>query len=73
MRDAPRVLAIAAVRVYRRLVAPLFPPSCRFSPSCSSYAITSLERHGLFKGGWLALRRIGRCHPWNPGGYDPVP
>ena len=73
MRQAPRVFAIAVVRVYQLLVSPLFPPSCRFSPSCSSYAITSLERHGLLKGGWLALRRTARCHPWNPGGYDPVP
>jgi hypothetical protein len=47
--------------------------SCRFHPSCSEYAVEALERHGAFKGLWLAVRRVGRCHPWHPGGYDPVP
>lgn len=71
-RIATRV-AIAAVRAYQRLVSPLFPPTCRFTPTCSAYAVTALERYGLLKGGWLALKRIGRCHPWNEGGHDPVP
>ncbi len=65
--------AILLIRGYQIMVSPLLPRSCRFAPTCSAYAITSLERHGLFRGGWLALRRVARCHPWNPGGYDPVP
>lgn len=61
------------IRLYQRLISPLFPPTCRFSPTCSSYAIAAIEKHGIFHGGWLSLKRIGRCHPWNPGGFDPVP
>ncbi|MCX7897537.1 MAG: membrane protein insertion efficiency factor YidD [Rhodocyclaceae bacterium] len=64
---------IGLVRLYQWLVSPLLPPSCRFSPSCSEYAAEALSRHGLFKGLWLSLRRLLRCHPWHPGGYDPVP
>lgn len=64
---------IGIIRAYQVLVSPLIPPSCRFVPTCSTYAIQSVERHGLLKGGWLALTRLGRCHPWNPGGSDPVP
>jgi putative membrane protein insertion efficiency factor len=67
---APLVLA---VRLYQRFISPLTPPSCRFYPSCSSYAVTALMRFGPLRGGWLAARRIGRCHPWNPGGVDDVP
>ena len=76
MRAARRVarrVATAPIRGYRRLVSPLLPPSCRFTPSCSVYAITAIERYGVLRGGWLAARRVGRCHPWNPGGHDPVP
>ncbi|MBW6467722.1 MAG: membrane protein insertion efficiency factor YidD [Coriobacteriia bacterium] len=69
----PRRIVIALVRLYQTVVSPLFPPSCRFTPSCSSYAITSLQRYGVIKGGWLSLRRLSRCHPWHPGGHDPVP
>ncbi len=61
------------VGVYRRALSPLLPPSCRFYPTCSHYAAESLVRHGLLRGAWLALRRVGRCHPWHPGGIDPVP
>jgi hypothetical protein len=61
------------VRGYQLLVSPFLPPSCRFHPTCSHYAIEALQRHGPGKGLWLALRRIGRCHPWHPGGHDPVP
>ena len=64
---------ILLVRVYQRLVSPLLPPSCRFHPSCSAYAAGALERHGALRGGWLVVRRLLRCHPWHPGGYDPVP
>jgi putative membrane protein insertion efficiency factor len=69
----PALGAIALIRGYQRFISPAFPPSCRFVPTCSSYAITSIERYGLGKGGWLAVRRLSRCHPWNPGGHDPVP
>ena len=69
----PRRSAMFLVRGYKALISPMLPPSCRFTPTCSSYALTSLERYGVIRGGWLAVKRIGRCHPWNPGGYDPVP
>jgi len=62
-----------AIRGYRYFVSPLLGPACRFHPSCSQYAEQALERHGLFQGGWLAARRICRCGPWHPGGFDPVP
>jgi putative membrane protein insertion efficiency factor len=64
---------VGLVRVYQRLVSPLLPPSCRFYPSCSAYAVGALERHGALKGSWLAARRLARCHPFHPGGLDPVP
>ena len=66
-------LLLALVRGYQRFVSPLLGPRCRFAPSCSAYAATALQVHGLRRGGWLALRRIGRCHPFHPGGHDPVP
>ena len=69
----PARLALLLIRGYRLFISPAFPPSCRFTPTCSAYALTSVERYGVIKGGWMAVRRIGRCHPWNPGGYDPVP
>ena len=61
------------VRGYQLLVSPLLPPSCRYLPSCSDYAIDALARHGALRGGALALQRLGRCHPWGGSGYDPVP
>jgi putative membrane protein insertion efficiency factor len=69
----PRRIAVGAVRGYQVLVSPLLGPSCRFRPTCSAYAITSIERFGVVKGGWLSLKRVSRCHPWSPGGFDPVP
>jgi hypothetical protein len=63
----------AILRGYRYGVSPLFAPSCRFHPSCSAYAEEALARHGLWRGGWLATRRLCRCGPWHPGGFDPVP
>ncbi len=68
-----RQALILPIRGYQRLISPLLPPRCRFVPSCSSYAIEALERHGAARGSWLAVRRICRCHPLNAGGYDPVP
>lgn len=68
-----RRLLIAIVRGYQLLISPWLPPSCRFEPTCSHYAIEALSRYGAFRGGWLALRRLGRCHPFCAGGYDPVP
>lgn len=68
-----RQLLVLAVRAYQLYLGPLLPSACRYYPSCSTYAIEALERHGALKGGWLAVRRIGRCHPFRPGGYDPVP
>lgn len=76
MKRFGQVLAIPliiVVRAYQVLISPLFPPSCRFRPTCSAYAITSLRRYGIIKGLYLTVRRLLRCHPWNPGGYDPVP
>lgn len=64
---------ILLIRAYQYGVSPFLGRSCRFEPSCSQYAVESLQRHGALKGLWLAARRIGRCHPWHPGGYDPVP
>ncbi|HRP06849.1 MAG TPA: membrane protein insertion efficiency factor YidD [Gemmatimonadales bacterium] len=66
------VLALP-IRFYRRWISPALPPACRFSPTCSAYALEALERHGALKGSWLAIRRLARCHPWHPGGHDPVP
>jgi uncharacterized protein len=64
---------VAAIRLYRLLISPLLPPSCRFYPSCSQYALDAIRTHGAARGTWLALARLGRCHPWHPGGVDFVP
>ena len=61
------------VRAYQLFVSPLTPATCRFYPSCSAYAVTALSRHGAFRGTWLTIRRLGRCHPWTAGGVDHVP
>ncbi|GHC73843.1 hypothetical protein GCM10007079_08170 [Nocardiopsis terrae] len=66
-------LLILPIRGYQRFISPLFPPVCRFYPSCSAYAVEALRVHGALRGLWLAVRRIARCHPFNPGGLDPVP
>lgn len=68
-----RWLLIFLVRGYQVVISPLLPPTCRFYPSCSAYAVEALERYGAWRGGKLTLRRLGRCHPFHPGGYDPVP
>jgi putative membrane protein insertion efficiency factor len=61
------------ISAYQSLISPLSPPSCRFDPTCSEYARQALGKHGPLKGGWLALKRLLKCHPWHPGGPDPVP
>jgi uncharacterized protein len=64
---------IFLIRFYQFAISPILGKSCRHIPSCSNYAIEAIELHGIFKGGWLALKRISRCHPWGTSGYDPVP
>lgn len=68
-----RILVLASLRFYKRFVSPLLPPMCRFEPTCSIYMMQAIEKHGTLRGVWLGLRRLGRCHPFNPGGWDPVP
>ncbi|PHX96198.1 MAG: membrane protein insertion efficiency factor YidD [Gemmatimonadetes bacterium] len=68
-----RRLLVLSVRAYQVVLGPLLPSSCRYFPTCSSYAIEALERHGALRGSWLTVRRIARCHPFRPGGFDPVP
>jgi len=68
-----RTVLTLLIRGYRFFLSPWVGQHCRFHPSCSSYALTAIERFGALRGLWLALRRIGRCHPWHPGGLDPVP
>jgi putative membrane protein insertion efficiency factor len=64
---------LALIRFYQRVISPLFPPSCRFVPSCSQYTYEAVQRYGVWHGLALGLRRVLRCHPFHPGGYDPVP
>jgi len=68
-----RRLVITLIRGYQYLISPLFTPTCRFTPSCSNYAREVVAKHGVMKGGWLSIKRLLRCNPWNPGGYDPAP
>lgn len=76
MTTLNRVLAwplVILVRIYQKLISPILPPTCRFTPSCSAYAVTALQRFGPIKGLWLTIKRLGRCNPWNAGGVDHVP
>jgi putative membrane protein insertion efficiency factor len=66
-------VALLLIRLYQKTISRVLPPSCRFTPSCSHYGYEAIEKYGLIKGGWMAVKRVSRCHPLNPGGYDPVP
>ena len=68
-----RRILIVMIRAYQYGISPLLGPHCRFQPSCSHYAVEAIERHGFLHGGYLAMRRVSRCHPWHEGGFDPVP
>lgn len=66
-------IMLVMIKFYRYAISPLFPPTCRFYPTCSSYSYQAIQEYGALKGGWLSIKRIVKCHPFNPGGYDPVP
>ncbi|MCH5233962.1 MAG: membrane protein insertion efficiency factor YidD [Muribaculaceae bacterium] len=68
-----RHLLIYLVKFYQYAISPHFPAACRYTPTCSAYAVEALKKHGAIKGSWLAMKRIARCHPWGGSGYDPVP
>jgi putative membrane protein insertion efficiency factor len=68
-----RPFLLALIRAYQYILSPVFTPACRFRPTCSEYAYRAVERHGIMQGTWMAVRRILRCHPFHPGGFDPVP
>ena len=69
----PALAVVGLLRLWQLLVSPVYGQTCRFYPSCTAYAMEAVDRHGLVRGGWLAVRRLARCHPWNPGGVDLVP
>ncbi len=73
IRSIPKRIMLGMIRFYRRFISPMFPPCCRFTPTCSAYAMEAIQKYGALRGGYLAVRRILRCHPFHPGGYDPVP
>lgn len=68
-----KTIALGLIRFYRRYLSPLKPPTCRFYPTCSAYGYEAIRKYGVIKGGWMTAKRIGKCHPFHPGGYDPVP
>ena len=68
-----RAAALFLLRVYKRFISPILPPMCRFEPTCSVYTMHAVEKYGALRGVWLGIRRLARCHPFNPGGWDPVP
>lgn len=66
-------IMLSIIKVYQKVISPLAPPTCRFYPTCSHYGVEAIKRFGAFKGGWLTIKRISKCHPFYPGGMDPVP
>ena len=68
-----KTLFLLLIRFYQKWISPALPPTCRFYPTCSNYGLEAIEKHGAFKGGWLTIKRILKCHPFHPGGIDPVP
>ncbi len=66
-------ILLALIRFYKAVISPVLPSACRFYPSCSEYTYQAIEKYGALRGGWMGIKRIGRCHPWHPGGFDPVP
>ena len=68
-----KFLALGLIRFYQKLISPALPSSCRFHPTCSHYGYEAIKKYGFFRGGWMTVKRVGRCHPLHPGGYDPVP
>ena len=76
MKDLLKLLAlpfILLIKIYQWVISPILGPKCRFTPTCSTYSILAFKKYGLFKGFWLSIKRISRCHPWGGHGYDPVP
>ena len=71
--NIPARLMLLLIRFYQYAISPMLPPRCRYTPTCSQYAVEAVSKHGAFKGGWLALQRIARCHPFGGSGHDPVP
>jgi putative membrane protein insertion efficiency factor len=66
-------LGMLMIRGYQKLISPLLPPACRYTPTCSQYTLEAIQKYGFFRGSWMGAKRISRCHPLHPGGYDPVP
>ena len=76
MKTLLRILSlpfIALIKIYQWVISPILGPKCRFTPTCSTYSLQAFKKHGVFKGLWLTIRRVSRCHPWGGSGYDPVP
>ncbi|MDR2556840.1 MAG: membrane protein insertion efficiency factor YidD [Bacteroidales bacterium] len=73
MKRAVKFFFIGLIKIYQYCISPFFPPACRFTPTCSAYAVEAIEKYGALKGGWLTLKRLLRCHPFGGSGYDPVP
>ncbi|MDR0763151.1 MAG: membrane protein insertion efficiency factor YidD [Bacteroidales bacterium] len=73
MKHVAKFFFIGLIKIYQYCISPFFPPACRYTPTCSAYAVEAIEKYGALKGGWLALKRLLRCHPFGGSGYDPVP